>query len=178
MICQPQAAAHCQTRTVECRFTPRAAVTLGYRQRDVLTGEPFTKDGRPVAHGDVGHSDERGFVHITGRIKEIVIRSGEKVAAPAAPGCPWTATAATHAHRTRLGMRPAGPASHDAPLPVLATAGGLAAPASSASAPNPHWRNTYGHRSELLGSWTPSRIGSINAAAWRSTAPSLTVLAP
>src|SRR6476659_6960267 len=65
-----------------------------------------------------------------------------------------------------------------APLPVLATAGRLAAPASSASAPNPHWRNTYGHRSELSGSWTPSRIGSINAAAWRSTAPSLTVLAP
>ena len=82
---------------MECRFSPRAAVTLGYRQRDVLTGEPFTKDGRPVAHGDVGHSDERGFVHITGRIKEIIIRSGEKVAAPAAPGCPRTATAATHA---------------------------------------------------------------------------------
>jgi len=73
---------------VECRFSPRAAVTLGYRQRDVLTGEPFTKDGRPVAHGDVGHSDERGFVHITGRIEEIIIRSGEKVTAPAAAGVP------------------------------------------------------------------------------------------
>ena len=73
---------------MECRFTPRAAVTLGYRQRDVLTGEPFTKDGRPVAHGDVGHSDERGFVHITGRIEEIIIRSGEKVTAPAAAGVP------------------------------------------------------------------------------------------
>ena len=75
-------------RTVECRFSPRAAVTLGYRQRDVLTGGPFTKDGRPVAHGDVGHSDERGFVHITGRIEEIIIRSGEKVTAPAAAGVP------------------------------------------------------------------------------------------
>lgn len=73
---------------MECRFSPRAAVTLGYRQRDVLTGEPFTKDGRPVAHGDVGHSDERGFVHITGRIEEIIIRSGEKVTAPAAAGVP------------------------------------------------------------------------------------------
>ena len=101
--------------------------------------------------GDVGHSDERGFVHITGRIKEIIIRSGEKVAAPAAPGCPRTATAATHAHRTRLGMRSAGPASRDAPLPVLATAGGSAAPASSASAPNPHWRNTYGHSVRTVG---------------------------
>jgi long-subunit acyl-CoA synthetase (AMP-forming) len=44
------------------------AVTAGYWQRDVLTGEPFTKDGRLRA-GDVGHPDEGGFVHITGRIK-------------------------------------------------------------------------------------------------------------
>jgi hypothetical protein len=41
------------------------------------------------------HPDEGGFVHITGRIKEIIIRSGENVAAPAAPDCPRTATGAT-----------------------------------------------------------------------------------
>ena len=40
------------------------AVTPGYWQRDVLTGEPFTKDGR-LRTGDVGHTDESGFVHIS-----------------------------------------------------------------------------------------------------------------
>ncbi len=70
------------------------AVTPGYWQRDDLTGEPFTKDGR-LRTGDVGHPGEGGFVHITGRIKEIIIRSGENVAAPAAPDCPRTATGAT-----------------------------------------------------------------------------------
>ena len=38
----------------------------GYGQRDVLTGEPFTKDGR-LRTGDVGRPDEGGFVHITDR---------------------------------------------------------------------------------------------------------------
>jgi len=54
------------------------AVTAGYWQRDVLTGEPFTKDGRLRA-GDVGHPDEGGFVHITGRIKHFISAFGEHV---------------------------------------------------------------------------------------------------
>ena len=51
------------------------AVTPGYWKRDVLTGEPVTKDDR-LRTGYVGHPDEGGFVHITGRIEEIIIRGG------------------------------------------------------------------------------------------------------
>ena len=35
-------------------------------------------DGRWMKTGDVGYIDEEGFIHITGRIKEIVIRGGGK----------------------------------------------------------------------------------------------------
>ena len=53
-------------------------VTPGYWQRDDLTTEAFTADGW-IRTGDLGHLDEDGFLHITGRIKEIVIRGGENI---------------------------------------------------------------------------------------------------
>jgi acyl-CoA synthetase (AMP-forming)/AMP-acid ligase II len=54
--------------------------------------------------GDVDHPEEGGFVYITGRIKEVIIRSSENVAAPAAPDCPRTPTGATRAPRSHLDM--------------------------------------------------------------------------
>ncbi|BCO56955.1 fatty acid--CoA ligase [Mycobacterium intracellulare] len=54
-------------------------ITPGYWQRDDLTQEGFTPDGW-LRTGDLGHIDDDGFLHITGRIKEIVIRGGENIA--------------------------------------------------------------------------------------------------
>jgi long-chain acyl-CoA synthetase len=54
-------------------------ITPGYWQRDDLTKEAFTPDGW-LRTGDLGHVDDDGFLHITGRIKEIVIRGGENIA--------------------------------------------------------------------------------------------------
>jgi long-chain acyl-CoA synthetase len=54
-------------------------ITPGYWQRDDLTHEAFTPDGW-LRTGDLGNIDHDGFLHITGRIKEIVIRGGENIA--------------------------------------------------------------------------------------------------
>jgi long-chain acyl-CoA synthetase len=54
-------------------------VTPGYWQRNDLTHEAFTPDGW-LRTGDLGNLDNDGFLHITGRIKEIVIRGGENIA--------------------------------------------------------------------------------------------------
>ena len=54
-------------------------VTPGYWQRDGVSAEAFTDDGW-LRTGDIGHLDEDGFLHLTGRIKEIVIRGGENIA--------------------------------------------------------------------------------------------------
>ena len=43
------------------------------------TQEAFTSDGW-LRTGDLGNVDDNGFLHITGRIKEIVIRGGENIA--------------------------------------------------------------------------------------------------
>jgi long-chain acyl-CoA synthetase len=53
-------------------------VTPGYWRRDDLTHEAFTPDGW-LRTGDLGNIDDDGFLHITGRIKEIVIRGGENI---------------------------------------------------------------------------------------------------
>jgi long-chain acyl-CoA synthetase len=53
-------------------------VTPGYWLRDDMTREAFTGDGW-LRTGDLGHLDEDGFLHVTGRIKEIVIRGGENI---------------------------------------------------------------------------------------------------
>lgn len=54
-------------------------VTPGYWQRNDLTNQAFTADGW-LRTGDLGNIDRDGFLHITGRIKEIVIRGGENIA--------------------------------------------------------------------------------------------------
>jgi long-chain acyl-CoA synthetase len=54
-------------------------ITPGYWQHDDLTEEAFTSDGW-LRTGDLGSVDADGFLHITGRIKEIVIRGGENIA--------------------------------------------------------------------------------------------------
>jgi long-chain acyl-CoA synthetase len=54
-------------------------VTPGYWQLGAQTPGAFTADGW-LRTGDIGHLDEDGFVHITGRIKEIIIRGGENIA--------------------------------------------------------------------------------------------------
>jgi long-chain acyl-CoA synthetase len=54
-------------------------ITPGYWHRDDLTQEAFTADGW-LRTGDLGNIDDDGFLHITGRIKEIVIRGGENIA--------------------------------------------------------------------------------------------------
>lgn len=177
MICQPQAAAHRHARTVECRFSPRAAVTLGYRQRDVLTGEPFTKDGRPVAHRRrrplrrtrlrSHHRPHQGNHHPQwsegcGTSCAGVPADGNRRYART-PHASWHATSWSSVAR------------------CAATGPGYSRRISSTCfigvCSKPTLAQHLCHRSELLGSWTASRIGSINAAAWRSTAPSLTVLA-
>jgi long-chain acyl-CoA synthetase len=54
------------------------STTPGYWRRDDMTREAFTADGW-LWTGDLGRLDEDGFLHITGRIKEIVIRGGEHI---------------------------------------------------------------------------------------------------
>jgi len=54
-------------------------VTPGYWGSQQQTRDAFTTDGW-LRTGDIGLVDEDGFVVITGRIKEIVIRGGENIA--------------------------------------------------------------------------------------------------
>ena len=53
-------------------------VTQGYWEKPEANASTFV-DGRWMKSGDVGLVDDDGFVHITGRIKEIVIRGGENI---------------------------------------------------------------------------------------------------
>jgi long-chain acyl-CoA synthetase len=52
--------------------------TPGYWEKPEANAAIFS-DGRWMKSGDVGYVDEEGFIHITGRIKEIVIRGGENI---------------------------------------------------------------------------------------------------
>ena len=53
-------------------------VTPGYWDKPEANSSTFSEDGW-MKTGDVGHIDEEGYLHITGRIKEIVIRGGENI---------------------------------------------------------------------------------------------------
>jgi len=55
-------------------------VTVTYRvlADAELTDGAFTDDGF-AATGELGHVDDDGFLFITGRMKEIVIRGGENI---------------------------------------------------------------------------------------------------
>jgi 3-phosphoshikimate 1-carboxyvinyltransferase len=50
----------------------------GYLERPDLTADVFTADGW-YRTGDLAHVDESGFLHITGRVKDVINRGGEKV---------------------------------------------------------------------------------------------------
>jgi long-chain acyl-CoA synthetase len=52
--------------------------TPGYWEKPEANQQTFV-DGRWLKTGDLGMVDDDGFVHITGRIKEIVIRGGENI---------------------------------------------------------------------------------------------------
>lgn len=51
---------------------------VGYLDRPDLTDEVFTADGW-YRTGDLGVIDEQGFLHITGRVKDVINRGGEKI---------------------------------------------------------------------------------------------------
>ena len=52
--------------------------TPGYWEKPEANESTFV-DERWMKSGDVGYVDDEGFLHITGRIKEIVIRGGENI---------------------------------------------------------------------------------------------------
>ncbi|WP_218003790.1 AMP-binding protein [Herbiconiux solani] len=51
---------------------------LGYLDRPDLTAEVFTPDGW-YRTGDLGIVDADGFLHVTGRVKDVINRGGEKI---------------------------------------------------------------------------------------------------
>ncbi len=53
-------------------------ITTGYWEKPEANAATFDADGW-MKTGDVGMLDEDGFLHITGRIKELVIRGGENI---------------------------------------------------------------------------------------------------
>jgi len=56
-----------------------ANVMKGYLHQPEETAKTITPDGW-LRTGDLGHMDEDGFVFVTGRIKELIIKGGENIA--------------------------------------------------------------------------------------------------
>jgi acyl-CoA synthetase (AMP-forming)/AMP-acid ligase II len=56
-----------------------ANVMQGYLSQPEETASTITADGW-LRTGDLGHMDEDGFVFVTGRIKELIIKGGENIA--------------------------------------------------------------------------------------------------
>ena len=56
-----------------------ANVMQGYLHQPDETAKTITADGW-LRTGDLGHMDEDGFVFVTGRIKELIIKGGENIA--------------------------------------------------------------------------------------------------
>ncbi len=54
-------------------------VLLEYLDNPKATKETFTTDGW-MRTGDLGHQDEDGYIFITGRLKELIIKGGENIA--------------------------------------------------------------------------------------------------
>jgi cyclohexanecarboxylate-CoA ligase len=50
----------------------------GYLDRPDLTDDVFTSDGW-YRTGDLATVDDKGFLHITGRVKDVINRGGEKI---------------------------------------------------------------------------------------------------
>lgn len=53
-------------------------VMLGYYKLPEVTAGAFTEDGW-LKTGDIGNFDESGGLHVTGRLKEMIIRGGENI---------------------------------------------------------------------------------------------------
>jgi fatty-acyl-CoA synthase len=53
-------------------------VMLGYYKLPEVTADAFTSDGW-LRTGDIGNFDESGALHVTGRLKEMIIRGGENI---------------------------------------------------------------------------------------------------
>ena len=51
----------------------------GYYKRPELTAKTIDADGW-LHSGDLGYFDENGYLHLTGRIKDLIIRGGENIA--------------------------------------------------------------------------------------------------
>lgn len=56
-----------------------ANVMQGYLHQPEETAKTITRDGW-LRTGDLGHMDQDGFVFVTGRIKELIIKGGENIA--------------------------------------------------------------------------------------------------
>ncbi len=54
-------------------------VMRGYRNDDAATAASLTEDGW-LRTGDLGRMDEDGYIFITGRLKELIIKGGENIA--------------------------------------------------------------------------------------------------
>ncbi|MCG5501335.1 AMP-binding protein [Ectothiorhodospira lacustris] len=55
-----------------------ANVTPGYHNAPLETWKAFTRDGW-LRTGDLGYRDKDGYYHVTGRIKELIIKGGENI---------------------------------------------------------------------------------------------------
>lgn len=53
-------------------------VMKGYYKQDDLTAKVIDKDGW-LHTGDIGFCDEKGYYHISGRLKDLIIRAGENI---------------------------------------------------------------------------------------------------
>ena len=71
----------CKTRVVDGELQVSSpSVMMGYVNAPELTAQMITEDGW-LRTGDIGYEDEEGFLHITGRKKNLIILSnGENVA--------------------------------------------------------------------------------------------------
>ena len=61
-------------------------VMMGYYNMPELTKKTFTDDGW-LKTGDIGYMDGEGYLHITGRIKDIIIRGGENISPQEIENC-------------------------------------------------------------------------------------------
>ncbi|MFC5061808.1 class I adenylate-forming enzyme family protein [Actinomycetospora atypica] len=59
---------------------------IGYLHDDAATAATVDADGF-VHTGDLGALDERGYLRLTGRLKELIIRKGENIAPPEIENC-------------------------------------------------------------------------------------------
>ncbi|KAG7384778.1 hypothetical protein PHYPSEUDO_002231 [Phytophthora pseudosyringae] len=68
--------ARIDTDTGEIQYTGRH-VFMGYLKDEIATKKTFDEDGW-LYSGNIGELDEDGFLSITGRLKELIITSGDE----------------------------------------------------------------------------------------------------